>query len=232
MTLKADDRLVPFNITYILYDPSDIISLACVHLSLLPIYIMVFYTSWFFVSREIEPVVIVGGHLVAELINLLFKRCLRSPRPDFHVSFGSADGILRFGMPSAHAQFMGFFAGYFSSIVLRKINHLSRRQKIAGVFILQALGISVSFSRVYLKYHTTFQVIVGNTLGYTLGIFYYIASSIIRDVGIVDWVLDWPIVKFFYVKDSYYHCYQTYAMEYSNYQNLKARKQNANIKNE
>ncbi|CUM62516.1 uncharacterized protein PRCAT00000067001 [Priceomyces carsonii] len=207
---------VPFDHTYILYDPTDLISVCSVHLSLLPIYIMVFYTSWFLITREIEPVIIVGGHLVGEILNKIFKVILRLPRPDFHKDFGSGSYGLTYGMPSAHSQFMGFFASYFICIILFKV-HLTYRQKILGCTALSFISLLVAFSRVYLLYHTIPQVMVGCLIGTFLGLVYSIISSVVRDIGLVDWILGWPIVEFFYIKDSYYHNYQTFKHEYDCY---------------
>lgn len=213
---------VPFDHTYILYDPNDIISMACVHMSLLPIYIMVFYTAWFLITREIEPVVLVGGHLIGEVVNKVIKKLIKHPRPDFHKDFGSGSYSLTFGMPSAHSQFMGLFGAYFVCIFLFRMSHLSHLQRSFGCLTLVVSSTAVAFSRVYLLYHSVQQVIVGILLGIFLGIFYFVATSVARDIGLVDWVLNWPIVKYFYVKDSYFHCYSTFEEEYTTH--LKMRK--------
>lgn len=210
---------VPFDLTYVVYDPKDALGLISVHFSLFPIYTMVFYASWFLLTREIEPVIVVAGHLVSEIVNKIAKRFLKEPRPEFHREFGT--GSLTYGMPSAHGQHMGFFAGYFVCIVIFKINHLSMIQKYFGCFLLAFACIGVCFSRVYLMYHTTQQVVVGTLFGILLGCLYFIFSSILRDVGVVDWVLSWPFVRYFYIKDSYFHSYQTFQDEYQFYLSLK-----------
>lgn len=211
---------VPFDHTYVLYDPKDVISVISVHLSLLPIYTMVFYTSWFFLTREIEPVIVVGGHLVGEITNKILKRIVKQPRPDFHKEFGSGSYSLGYGMPSAHSQFMGFFAAYFVCIFIFKMSHFNWAQKLIGSGILISSSILVAFSRVYLLYHTTQQVLVGAMFGALLGLIYFIIIAVARDVGFIDWILSWPIIKFFYVKDSYFHCYQTFKDEYNMYLQL------------
>ncbi|KAK6464776.1 hypothetical protein DFJ63DRAFT_93559 [Scheffersomyces coipomensis] len=221
---------IPFDHTYVLYDPNDIISYISVHLSLLPIYVMVFYTAWFLITREIEPVIVVGGHLIGEILNKIVKRIMKQPRPEFHKDFASGSYSLTYGMPSAHSQFMGFFTAYFICIILFKIKHLSKFQKGVGAVVLFVGCLLVPFSRVYLLYHTIPQVIVGVTLGSTLGLFYFIATSMARDIGLVDWVLNWPIVHYFYVKDSYFHCYQSFEDEYNTY--VKLSNQVKGIKND
>ncbi|CAN3372914.1 dolichyldiphosphatase [Diutina rugosa] len=204
---------IPFDHTYILYDPKDVISIVSVHLSLLPIYIMVFYTSWFLITREIEPVIVVGGHLASEVLNKIVKHILKEPRPDFHKDFGKGSYGSSFGMPSAHSQFAGFFAAYFLCILFKRVPS-SRLNKIIVSTLLLVIMILVPFSRVYLWYHTIPQVAVGVLLGVVVGLAYYIATSVARDLGVIDWILSWPLIRYFSVKDSYYHAYQSFEDEY------------------
>lgn len=218
-----DYNPIPFDHTYILYEPSDIISNICVHLSLLPVYIMVFYTSWFLVTREIEPVLVVGGHLIGEVLNKIIKHLIKQPRPDFHKDFGAGSYGLTYGMPSAHSQFIGFFATYFLCIVLFKVP-MPRWQKSAFAAVFPVVGLAVAFSRVYLLYHTVQQVLVGLMVGVVWALVYFPVLSLARDVGLVDWVLLRPFVTPFYVKDSYYHCYQTFEDEHRCHLERVARK--------
>lgn len=215
--MKIEYNPIPFDHTYILYDPKDVISVLSVHFSLLPIYTMVFYTSWFLLTREIEPVIVVGGHLVGEITNKIIKRIVKQPRPDFHKEFGSGSYSLSYGMPLAHSQFMGFFAAYFVCIVLFKISHFQTSQKLIGCLVLIISSVLVAFSRVYLYYHTTQQVLVGALFGAMLGLIYFVIIAIARDVGFIDWILSCPILRYFYIKDSYFHCYLTFKDEYSIY---------------
>ena len=143
---------VPFDQTFILYDPTDIISLICFHFSFLPVYIMVFYTSWFLTTREIEPVIVVGGHLVGEIANKIIKRIVKQPRPDFHKGFGAGSFSLGYGMPLAHLQFLGFFAAYFCFIALYRICLLSNKARLVGCTALLTVPVMVASLRVYFLY--------------------------------------------------------------------------------
>lgn len=214
--------LVPFEQTYVLYNPNDVVSMVSVQFTLLPIYIMVFYTSRFLITREIEPVLVVGGHLVNECINQVVKHYMKQPRPDFHVSFGLNSMALLYGMPSAHSQFTGFFVAYFGAIILVYMTHLKRWQKTSGCFMLIFIAITVPFSRVYLGYHTVEQATVGVLIGFTLGLIYFTIVSFCRDVGLIDMVLDFKIAKSFYIKDSYFHNYTTFKQEFEDYVTKKS----------
>lgn len=214
---------IPFDHTYILYEPSDVVSVASVQLSLLPVYVMVFYTAWFLITREIEPVIVVGGHLINEVLNKMVKCVVKQPRPEFHKDFGIGTYGLSYGMPSAHSQFMGFFATYFACMVVLKLP-LRQWAKTLAVAVLAAACVGVAFSRVYLLYHTPLQVAAGVLVGGVFGLMYFVVQLGARDVGLVDWVLLWPVVRMFYVKDSYYHCYQTFADEHREYRTRRHAK--------
>lgn len=64
------------------------------------------------------------------------------------------------------------------------------------------MSISVAYSRVYLTYHTAFQVLVGVAIGGFLGISWMLVIGFFRDIGLVDWVLSLKIAEFFYIKDN------------------------------
>lgn len=183
---------------------------------------MVFYTSWFLITREIQPVIVVGGHLIGEILNKIIKKIIKEPRPDFHKDFGVGSYSLTYGMPLAHSQFMGYFAAYFVCILLYRVpmNHVRR---YIGCGVIACMSVLVALSRVYLLYHTVAQVCVGLLVGALLGLVYYAATELARDVGLVDWVLSWRIVRFFHVKDSYYHCYTTFAEEFAEVERKKAK---------
>ncbi|KAI5953310.1 hypothetical protein KGF54_002681 [Candida jiufengensis] len=210
-------QYVPFDQTYVLYNPNDIISIISVQFTLLPIYIMVFYTSWFLITREIEPVIVVGGHLFSEILNKVMKKLLKNPRPDFHLQFGGEGTGLNYGMPSAHSQFIGFFISYFMLIIILKVPKLPILYKRLSAIAMLFVCCGVASSRVYLQYHTWQQVFVGVNLGIVIGIFWFLVSSFVRDVGIVDWVLNWRVVKLFWIKDSYYYNYKSFKDEYDLY---------------
>lgn len=86
------------------------------------------------ITREIEPVIIVGGHLVNEVINKIVKFLVKSPRPKFHADFGSNSKYgLTYGFPSAHSQFMGFLLVII--LVLSYLKFLTCQRNIKELFV-------------------------------------------------------------------------------------------------
>lgn len=199
-------NLIPFDDTYVLYNPQDPISFLCVYFSLLPIGILLFYFSWFLCTRELEAVIIAGGHVLNDILNNIVKNIIKQPRPNF---FGDSfqKGTIRsgYGMPSAHSQFMGFFAIYHTLRILLYWQGLSQARKFLSIVVILVAALCVAGSRVYLGYHNTEQVVIGVSLGACAGSLYFLAVGIVRELGLIDWVLSWPIVKRLWVKDSCYY---------------------------
>ena len=115
--LTAIHSKIPFDDTYILYDPNDLFSFICCYLSLLPVGILVFYFSWFIITREIEAVILAGGHVVNDIANNIIKNIIKETRPIDFGSFQKDSVRSGYGMPSAHSQFMGFFTMYIGCLL-------------------------------------------------------------------------------------------------------------------
>ncbi|SCU77474.1 LAFA_0A01882g1_1 [Lachancea sp. 'fantastica'] len=202
--LVADPILIPFDDTYILYDPSDPISYVLVYFSLLPIGILIFYFSWFVATRELEAVIIAGGQLINEILNNVLKNIIKEQRPaSFGGSFQKDTLRSAYGMPSAHSQFMGFFLAYWSLKLVQQWSGIGSIRKALSILAAVLTTAMVAISRIYLGYHSVAQVSIGIALGGLLGSLYYLAVGIVRYLGIVDWVMSWPIVRRLWVKDSF-----------------------------
>ena len=152
-----DPRLTHLDFTHVFYDPSDLVSLPLAISSLIPQLLLVVYTTQFFCRREMETCLMLAGQVLSEVLNEALKSLIRQPRP--HLELGSG-----YGMPSAHAQFMAFYAADLTAWTLAHghISPLKKALRVAWVVTLAAL---VSYSRVYLNYHTPVQVAVGCAVG-------------------------------------------------------------------
>ncbi|CCH62080.1 hypothetical protein TBLA_0G01340 [Henningerozyma blattae CBS 6284] len=197
-------NIIPFDDTYILYDPSDLISFLSAYFSLLPILILTFYLSWFISTRELEACIMAAGQLANEIFNNIIKNIIKQPRP---ISFGDSfqNDTLRsgYGMPSAHSQFMGFLFIYISLKYTLSWKDLSVCKRKLGIVFFALLAFCVCSSRVYLMYHSIDQVFIGFCIGLCTGSSYYLLVGILREIGIINWVLSWWLARRLYIKDSY-----------------------------
>lgn len=196
---------IPFDDTYVLYDPNDVVSFISVYFSLLPIGVLIFYLSWFIITREIEPVIIAGGQVVNDVVNNIVKNIIKEDRPLMIEGFQQNGLRSGYGMPSAHSQFMGFFATYFMLRVWLGWKGLTTSRKILSTIALYGTAGCVVFSRVYLYYHSLGQVLVGVSLGCFIGASYFVVIGIARAIGFIDFILSWSIVRRLWIKDSVYH---------------------------
>ncbi|CAG8433160.1 9561_t:CDS:2 [Diversispora eburnea] len=81
-----------------------------------------------------------------------------------------------YGMPSSHAQFVSYFS----------------------IFAILYL-----FTRIYLNYHTSKQIIVGNIAGILFAIGWFILiENILRPLGLFDLIVNSEIAKYLYLRDS------------------------------
>jgi dolichyldiphosphatase len=56
-------------------------------------------------------------------------------------------------------------------------------------------------SRIYLRYHTPRQVLCGVGIGVVLGVSWYLTVGVLRMMGVVDWILELPIIQMLWFKD-------------------------------
>lgn len=189
------DDYIAFDYTLVLYKKDDIISEFLALWSLYPIGVLIFYFSWFITTREIEPCIIAGGQVINDIINNILKKLIKFNRPNtIH-----GDG---YGMPSAHSQFTGFLTIYFIMRLIYQLPNIKKLNKTLIYIYLILTSILIMFSRYYLNYHHLEQIIIGFLLGSFLGFGYFIFISILRDIGIIRWLLSWKIFEFFYMKDT------------------------------
>lgn len=114
-----------------------------------------------------------------------------------------------YGMPSSHAQFVSFFSIYLSLFLL--IRHkphptnthtpvsFTHRFLLSVAAILSAAGVAVS--RVYLSYHTPKQVLAGCLAGTVIAIGWFIATTILRKTGGLEWLLETGVARGFRMRD-------------------------------
>ncbi|ETW01234.1 hypothetical protein H310_06820 [Aphanomyces invadans] len=172
----------PFSLTWVMYDVDDPFGQLLALVTLSPVFIMVMYATLLVFQRDLH---------IAFL--LLGQRTIDQKRPD------GAD-MEDAGMPSAHSQFMAFFATY---VVLYTSNRMSKRreweQKLAIVGVI-VLALLVFVSRIRLGYHSIAQVLVGATVGAGTGILWYIFMENIA-MPMFPAIASWDISQRLFIRD-------------------------------
>lgn len=201
--------LASLAVTHVYYDPHDKLSLVCAYLALLPQALCVVYTTLIWSTREAEIALTFAGQLACEAINFALKRLIKEERPARIHGKG-------YGMPSSHAQFVAFWSislGLFLLVRHTPLKVLRGRAKTSVhttwciwerlAVSIAAVGVAaaVSWSRVYLNYHTPEQVLAGTGAGIVSAVGWFLAVAIMRRTGWLDWALNNPLARALRIRD-------------------------------
>lgn len=113
-------------------------------------------------------------------------------------------------MPSSHAQFTAFFSLSLTLFLLFRHHPLpassshtpftiSQRALMSSFAILGAA--IVAWSRIYLNYHTPQQVLVGCGAGALSAVAWFVATELVRRIGLLDWFLDTGVARLARMRD-------------------------------
>ncbi|KFM62755.1 Dolichyldiphosphatase 1, partial [Stegodyphus mimosarum] len=154
-------------------------------------------------SVEVAKITFLCGTALNEAINWILKHLIKELRP----CRGREILYSEYGMPSNHAQFMWFFATYMAFFLLIRLHHgnstypLENAWKyIVTVFIICVAAI-VSYSRIYLQYHTWTQVLCGACLGIFLACIWFAITQFTL-TPLFPIIAAWPISEFLMLRDT------------------------------
>jgi dolichyldiphosphatase len=157
-------------LTAIWYQASDPLGPVMAALSLLPILI---HTSLAALSLCTPPPhsthhqKLFLGHLLNEFLNARLKRVFRRARPTPGPPTSNDNCKVGDGMPSSHAQFMGFFIAAWACRLPGQVMGVVPEWILFAAAMVAA--VLVSYSRVYLRYHSREQVVAGFVIGVGCG---------------------------------------------------------------
>ncbi|KAJ2805520.1 hypothetical protein H4R21_001226 [Coemansia helicoidea] len=193
--LPQAQQLKSLGLTHFQYVEGDRLGMLLALASLAPVFLVVAETTIVFSRREVAGVLLLAGQLLNEALSLALKEAVREERPHRHLGDG-------YGMPSSHAQFMGFFALYVALYFERQTgaHRVHRRIAQAGAAVL---GAAVAVSRVYLGYHTLRQTLAGGAVGLAAAAAWYaFAECVLRPSGFVDAALAARPCRWLLLRDS------------------------------
>ena len=81
------------------------------------------------------------------------------------------------GMPSAHTQFIFFFVTFLTALMVVKWRSKSRIVSGIQIAVLWTIAVYVAIGRVFLKYHSSSQVVVGAMVGSLLGAMWFVVYN-------------------------------------------------------
>ncbi|XP_077262236.1 dolichyldiphosphatase 1 isoform X1 [Temnothorax americanus] len=169
-------------------------------ISLIPFAIVAGLVTLILFRRDLHTIVFFIGVAVNECINYVLKHTIRQARPI------KRDGLYaEYGMPSTHAQFMWFFAAYATLFIYFRLNYNCTiaerfwRTIVAIGCIVTAM--LVTYSRVYLLYHSNTQVFCGALIGIALGTAWFVIMHTVL-TPLFPIVVSWRISEFLLLRDT------------------------------
>uniref|UniRef100_A0A672NGK6 Dolichyldiphosphatase n=2 Tax=Sinocyclocheilus grahami TaxID=75366 RepID=A0A672NGK6_SINGR len=200
---SAPPRWRSISLTHVEYPAGDLTGQVLACMSLLPIAVLVGFVTLIVFKRELHTISFFGGLIMNEGLNWLLKHILQEPRP----CGGHSSVTTEYGMPSSHSQFIWFFVVYFFLFLYLRMHQTNNARCVELLWrhilsiILLAVALFVSYSRVYLLYHTWSQVIYGGVAGMVMGVvWFFITQEVLTPL--FPKIAAWPISEFFLVRDT------------------------------
>ncbi|CAG4968230.1 unnamed protein product [Colias eurytheme] len=174
----------PLALTLVEYPKGDFIGKFFALTSLAPFGIGAGFIALILFRRDLHTIAFFIGTLVNELLNIILKHIICEKRP---LSRGHLYN--EYGMPSSHAQFIWFFSIYVLYFFIIRLHHINNNNIISvlwKVIIVSncfLLALIVCIGRVYLEYHTTWQVVVGGLVGFvTATVWFTVVHKILTPI--------------------------------------------------
>ncbi|XP_067279875.1 dolichyldiphosphatase 1 [Pseudorasbora parva] len=200
---SAPPRWRSISLTHVEYPAGDLTGQVLACMSLLPIAVLVGFVTLIVFKRELHTISFFGGLIMNEGLNWMLKHIVQEPRP----CGGHSSVTTEYGMPSSHSQFIWFFVVYFFLFLYLRMHQTNNARCVELLWrhilsiVLLAVAMSVSYSRVYLLYHTWSQVIYGGVAGIVMGVvWFFITQEVLTPL--FPKIAAWPISEFFLVRDT------------------------------
>ncbi|KAJ3102365.1 Dolichyldiphosphatase 1 [Phlyctochytrium bullatum] len=209
-------KLYSFSLTHVQYDKSDPLGKLMAVGALIPIALLVSYVTLLVSRRDLVIFWMFLGQLLNELTNYVAKKTIKQPRPtskleavDFlligpvwMLMMDVADFLGKgYGMPSSHAQFMAYFAVFFSLHVWMRVR-IPRVWKVLTILIWFGIAALVAYSRVHLSYHTVDQVNMGTFAGMAFGVAWYVVTERLHAATRRSGVLNHGLLRWLMIRDT------------------------------
>ncbi|XP_076241469.1 dolichyldiphosphatase 1 [Calliopsis andreniformis] len=193
---------IPLSLTLVEYPQGDLFGKLLALISLMPFAIIAGIITLILFRRDLHTIAFFGGIIINESINFILKHTICETRPmkreNIHVEYG---------MPSTHAQFIWFFVAYVILFICIRLHYnnnsnISERfWRIAIIVTCIIIAVLVTYSRVYLLYHTISQVICGAFVGIILGAIWFIITHVIL-TPIFPIIVSWRISEYLLLRDT------------------------------
>ncbi|XP_012259735.1 dolichyldiphosphatase 1-like [Athalia rosae] len=201
---NSHDQLdwVPLSLTLVEYPQGDLIGKFLALITLIPFAVIAGFLALVLFRRDLHTIAFLGGIVVNEVVNFSLKHTICEARP-----LRREVNYTEYGMPSAHSQFMWFFATYATIFVFVRLHHNNnstvseRFWRIIIIASCMAIATLVAFSRIYLQYHSVSQVICGVLIGILVGIIWFLVTHLVL-TPFFPTIVSWRISEYLLLRDT------------------------------
>ncbi|XP_023028920.2 dolichyldiphosphatase 1 [Leptinotarsa decemlineata] len=193
---------VPLTLTLVEYQKGDLIGQFLALISLAPFGIGSGFIALILFRRDLHTITFFLGTLFSEILNYVLKHTICEARPVHR------DAIhVEYGMPSSHAQFVWFFATYIIYFVFIKLYHMNNNtiiENLSKFLIISSslvMAVLVSISRIYLEYHTFWQVLCGAVVGILFATFWFALTYLVL-TPLFPQIVSWKISEILLLRDT------------------------------
>ena len=195
MAEEGEEKWKVLSLTHVEYQEGDNLAKLFAIISLLPLVIVIVFITAFLLRRDLHTFTYGVGVIINYIANIALKKYLAEPRPKVRsVQFEE------FGMPSSHSQFMWFCSTYMLLFSLLRL-HNTNLWKVLCVLVVVGASTTMSYSRVYLQYHTVSQVVWGGLVGGIGAILWFLLTQLVF-TPLYPWVERWKISEYFMIRDT------------------------------
>ncbi|GFV62619.1 dolichyldiphosphatase 1 [Trichonephila clavipes] len=190
-------------ISHVEHQTGDLLGKLLALTSLCPLALVIAFVTLILFRRDLHTITFFCGTVLNEGINWILKHTIKELRPCHGREFLFSE----YGMPSNHAQFMWFFATYMAFFLLIRLHHgnstypLENAWKYIATILIVCLAAVVTYSRVYLQYHTWNQVLCGSVLGIFLACIWFLITQF-TFTPLFPIIAAWPISEFLMLRDT------------------------------
>jgi len=190
-----EERWKVLSLTHVEYLEGDNVGKFFAIFSLLPLAIVIIFLTTFFFRRDLHTMTFGIGVIVNYVANVALKKYIAEPRPKMRsVQFEE------YGMPSSHSQFMWFCSTYIVLFTLFRLTNTVVWKSIS-MFLCISCSILMSYSRVYLQYHTVSQVFWGGVVGAIGAIIWFLVTQLVF-TPLYPIIERWQIAEYFMIRDT------------------------------
>ncbi|KAL0273982.1 UNVERIFIED_CONTAM: hypothetical protein PYX00_006530 [Menopon gallinae] len=193
---------VPLSLTTVEYPRGDWFGRFLALTSLLPFSIISGFIALILFRRDLHTISFFIGTIFNEFLNLILKHIFCEARPVFRNSL-----YTEYGMPSSHSQFMWFFTTYIVYFVFIRLQHMNNKTTLETIWrtaltvVCLLAAMAVTYSRIYLQYHTWNQVLTGILVGFIFASIWFAATYAIF-TPLYPTIASWKISEFLLLRDT------------------------------